>query len=255
MSTERRILLGRVAGAFGVRGELKLLSWTDPRDALFKYQPWILRAGESEREVSGVRGRDTGKLVVASFPGVDTRELAEAMNGTEIWVPRDRLPPPSPGEYYWVDLEGLAVETVEGVPLGTVSHLFNTGANLRVPLVAVILRKAYGLGAQAMAGGGLHEPLLTVGWPTAELGAMGLEGAVRLGLRRELEAIDDPEERERRVREVTGHAHEHAKALNAATIFELDDVVDPVETRRLVAATLAAAPVPGPPSRRPVDTW
>ena len=129
MSTERRILLGRVAGAFGVRGELKLLSWTDPRDALFKYQPWILRAGESERDVSGVRGRDTGKLVVASFPGVDTRELAEAMNGTEIWVPRDRLPPPSPGEYYWVDLEGLAVETVEGQALGTVSHLFETGAN------------------------------------------------------------------------------------------------------------------------------
>lgn len=129
MSSERRILLGRVAGAFGVRGELKLLSWTDPRDALFKYQPWILRAGESEREVSGVRGRDTGKLVVASFPGVDSREQAEAMNGTEIWVPRDRLPPPSPGEYYWVDLEGLAVETVEGQPLGVVSHLFNTGAN------------------------------------------------------------------------------------------------------------------------------
>jgi acetyl-CoA carboxylase carboxyltransferase component len=136
------------------------------------------------------------------------------------------------------------------------SRLFNTGANLRVPLVAAILRKAYGLGAQAMAGGGLHEPLLTVGWPTAELGAMGLEGAVRLGLRRELEAIDDPEERERRVREVTGHAHEHARALNAATIFELDDVIDPAETRGLVASVLDAA---GDPSRgdpdRPVDTW
>jgi acetyl-CoA carboxylase carboxyltransferase component len=136
------------------------------------------------------------------------------------------------------------------------SRLFNTGANLRVPLVAVILRKAYGLGAQAMAGGGLHEPLLTVGWPTAELGAMGLEGAVRLGLRRELEAIADPEEREQRVREVTEHAHEHAKALNAATIFELDDVIDPADTRRLIAATLAAAG-PGAQRRedRPVDTW
>ena len=121
------------------------------------------------------------------------------------------------------------------------SRLFNTGANLTVPLVAVILRKAYGLGAQAMAGGGLHEPLLTVGWPTAELGAMGLEGAVRLGLRRELEAIADPDEREQRVREVTEHAHEHAKALNAATIFELDDVIDPVDSRRLIAATLTAA--------------
>ena len=137
------------------------------------------------------------------------------------------------------------------------SRLFNTGANLRVPLVAVVLRKAYGLGAQAMAGGGFHEPLLTVGWPTAELGAMGLEGAVRLGLKRELDAIADPDERERRVREVTEHAHEHAKALNAATIFELDDVIDPAETRRLVAATFAAAATPEQreADRRPVDTW
>ena len=80
------------------------------------------------------------------------------------------------------------------------SRLFVTGASLRVPLVAVILRKAYGLGAQAMAAGSMHEPLLTVGWPTAELGAMGLEGAVRLGFRRELEAISDEAEREERVR-------------------------------------------------------
>ena len=138
------------------------------------------------------------------------------------------------------------------------SRLFNTGANLRVPLVAVILRKAYGLGAQAMAGGGLHEPLLTVGWPTAELGAMGLEGAVRLGLKRELDAIDDADERERRVQEMTAHAHEHAKGLNAATLFELDDVIDPADTRRLIAATLAAAGQHEPGGRtphRPVDTW
>ncbi len=86
------------------------------------------------------------------------------------------------------------------------SRLFITGANLRVPLVAVVLRKAYGLGAQAMAGGGMHEPLLTVGWPTAELGAMGLEGAVRLGLRRELEAIEDDDEREAQVQEMTARA-------------------------------------------------
>ncbi len=136
------------------------------------------------------------------------------------------------------------------------SRLFNTGANLRVPLVAVILRKAYGLGAQAMAGGGLHEPLLTVGWPTAELGAMGLEGAVRLGLKRELDAIEDAGEREQRVREMTAHAHEHAKGLNAATLFELDDVIDPADTRRLIAATLAAAgDSPPHADRRPVDTW
>ena len=129
MSSGRRILLGRVAGAFGVRGELKVVSWTEPRDALFRYQPWILRAGESEREIEGARGRETAKGIVARLPGVETRDDAEAMTGTEIWVPRERLPEPAPGEYYWVDLEGLAVRTVDGVELGTVSHLFDTGAN------------------------------------------------------------------------------------------------------------------------------
>jgi acetyl-CoA carboxylase carboxyltransferase component len=137
------------------------------------------------------------------------------------------------------------------------SRLFVAGAALRVPLVAVILRKAYGLGAQAMAGGSLHEPLLTIGWPSAELGPMGLEGAVRLGFRRELETIADEAEREERVRELTEVAHDRAKALNAATLFELDDVIDPAETRRTIASTLAAATVAEPPEpgHRFADTW
>ena len=137
------------------------------------------------------------------------------------------------------------------------SRLLVTGAALRVPLVAVILRRGYGLGAQAMVAGSLHEPLLTVAWPGAELGPMGLEGAVRLGLRRELEAIADDAERERRVRELTAAAQENAKALNAATLFELDDVIDPAETRGLVASTLAAAALaePRPGGRGFVDTW
>nr|MBA2522497.1 biotin carboxylase [Solirubrobacterales bacterium] len=141
------------------------------------------------------------------------------------------------------------------------SRLFVTGANLRVPLVALILRKAYGLGAQAMAGGSLHEPLLTIGWPTAELGAMGLEGAVRLGARRELDAIADADEREAKVHEMTAALHDHAKGLNAATLFELDDVIDPADTRRLIAATLAAAApaaereLRGRGDPRPIDTW
>jgi acetyl-CoA carboxylase carboxyltransferase component len=140
------------------------------------------------------------------------------------------------------------------------SRLFVAGAALRVPLVAVILRKAYGLGAQAMAGGSLHEPLLTIGWPSAELGPMGLEGAVRLGFRRELDAIVDQAEREERVRELTEAAHDRAKALNAATVFELDDVIDPAETRRTIASTLAAATAataaePPEPGHRFADTW
>jgi acetyl-CoA carboxylase carboxyltransferase component len=139
------------------------------------------------------------------------------------------------------------------------SRLLVAGAALRVPLVAVILRRAYGLGAQAMMGGSLHEPLLTVAWPGAHLGPMGLEGAVRLGLRKELDAIPDDAEREQRVRDVTALAQENARALNAAALFELDDVIDPAETRGAIAATLAAAAAhdsaDGPAARRYVDTW
>ena len=136
------------------------------------------------------------------------------------------------------------------------SRLLLAGAALRVPLVAVILRRGYGLGAQAMTGGSLHEPLLTIAWPSAHLGPMGLEGAVRLALRKELDAIEDEAEREQRVRELTAAATENAKALNAAALFELDDVVDPAQTRALIAATLAAASAP-PPERghRFVDAW
>jgi acetyl-CoA carboxylase carboxyltransferase component len=137
------------------------------------------------------------------------------------------------------------------------SRLLIGGAALRVPLIAVILRRGYGLGAQAMAGGSLHEPLLTIAWPTAHLGPMGLEGAVKLALRKELEAIEDEEERAQRVRDLTAAAEQNAKALNAATLFELDDVVDPAQTRSLIASTLtAAAASPAPErGRRFVDAW
>src|SRR3954453_8110085 len=104
------------------------------------------------------------------------------------------------------------------------SRMLVAGAALSVPFVAVVLRRGYGLGAQAMVGGSLHEPLLTLAWPGAHLGPMGLEGAVRLGLRKELEAIEDDDEREARVREVTAAAQENARAVNAAQHFELDDV-------------------------------
>lgn len=137
------------------------------------------------------------------------------------------------------------------------SRMLVAGAALRVPLVTVILRRGYGLGAQAMAGGSLHEPLLTVAWPGAHLGPMGLEGAVRLGLRKELEAIADDAEREDVVRRATAAARENADALNAAGFFEIDDVIDPAETRRLIAGTFEAAAARGelPPPRRFVDTW
>lgn len=126
----RRILLGRVLGAFGIRGEAKLESWTQPRAAIFHYQPWIVRDPQGrERELSGVLGRESGRFLMATLPGVTDRDVVEAMRGSEIHVPRSALPPPRPGEYYWVDLEGLRVVTVDGIGLGTVSHVFATGAN------------------------------------------------------------------------------------------------------------------------------
>jgi methylmalonyl-CoA carboxyltransferase 12S subunit len=157
-----------------------------------------------------------------------------------------------------VDTPGMMVGP-EAEATGLVRHasrLLVAGAALRVPLVAVILRRGYGLGAQAMVGGSLHEPLLTLAWPSAHLGPMGLEGAVRLALRKELEQIADEAAREQRVRDLTAAAELNAKALNAAALFELDDVVDPAETRSLIASTLAAAgPVGPPPGHRFVDTW
>ena len=158
-----------------------------------------------------------------------------------------------------IDTPGFMVGP-EAEATGLVRHasrLLIGGAALRVPLIAVILRRGYGLGAQAMAGGSLHEPLLTVAWPMAHLGPMGLEGAVRLALRKELEAIEDEGEREQRVRDLTAQAEDNAKALNAATLFELDDVIDPAETRSLIAATLAAATAGIKPEggRRFVDAW
>ncbi|HJR75002.1 MAG TPA: ribosome maturation factor RimM [Luteimonas sp.] len=128
--TERRVLLGRIVGAFGVRGELKLESFTEPKTAIFRYQPWTLRDAQGrERASQGARGRETPKGVVATLPEVADRDAAEALRGTEVWVARSALPPPKEGEYYWIDLEGLRVVNREGAEFGRVSHLFSTGAN------------------------------------------------------------------------------------------------------------------------------
>jgi acetyl-CoA carboxylase carboxyltransferase component len=120
----------------------------------------------------------------------------------------------------------------------TVRHfarMFLTGANVTVPTGTIIVRKGYGLGAQAMAGGGFKAPLFTVGWPTSEFGAMGLEGAVRLGMRRELEAIDDPQERERVFTDTVAAAYERGRGVSMATYGEIDDVIDPADSRRWIA--------------------
>jgi acetyl-CoA carboxylase carboxyltransferase component len=159
-----------------------------------------------------------------------------------------------------VDTPGMMVgPAVEATALVRhCSRLFVTGANLTVPMVSIVLRKSYGLGAQAMMGGSTKAPLACIAWPTGEFGGMGLEGAVRLGYRHELEAIDVPEEREAAFEAMVARMYEHGKALNAASHFEIDDVIDPADSRRWISAVLGAAPPP--PARtgkkRPnIDTW
>jgi len=138
------------------------------------------------------------------------------------------------------------------------SRLFVTGANITVPLISVVLRKSYGLGAQAMMGGSTKAPHATVAWPTGEFGGMGLEGAVRLGYRKELAAIDDLDERERTFQGMVDRMYQVGKAVNVASHFEIDDVIDPADTRRWISAILEAAP-PTPRregKKRPnIDTW
>lgn len=154
-----------------------------------------------------------------------------------------------------VDTPGIMAgpEAERTAVLRHASRLLVATGRMSVPLIGVVLRRGYGLGAQAMLGGSTHEPLITVAWPSAHMGPMGLEGAVRLAMGKDLESLPEAE-REQRIRELTATYREHVSALNAARVFEIDDVIDPAETRGvIVAAVTAAGPVTG--SGRVVDTW
>jgi acetyl/propionyl-CoA carboxylase alpha subunit len=132
------------------------------------------------------------------------------------------------------------------------------GANLQVPLFFVMIRKSYGLGKLAMTGGSMRVGVFAVAWPTGEFGGMGLEGQVKLGRRRELAAIEDPAERKATYERMVAELYERGKALNAGSLWEVDEVIDPAETRRWMVAGLRSMP-PAPPregKRRPcVDGW
>jgi acetyl-CoA carboxylase carboxyltransferase component len=134
------------------------------------------------------------------------------------------------------------------------SRLFVTGANVSVPMITIVTRKAYGLGAQAMMGGSTKAPLACLSWPTGEFGGMGLEGAVRLGYSKELAAVASDAERDALFTEMVDRMYEHGKALSVATHFEIDDVIDPADSRRWLSTLLAAAP-PARGDRPNIDTW
>lgn len=138
------------------------------------------------------------------------------------------------------------------------SRLFVTGANLTIPHVTIVLRKAYGLGAQAMAGGSFKEPSFAVAWPTGEFGGMGLEGQVKLGFRNELAAIEDPVARLARYNDLVARAYERSRAINYGVSFGVDDVIDPADSRFWIGGLLRSIAPPPPRAhkkRQNVDTW
>ena len=156
-----------------------------------------------------------------------------------------------------VDTPGFMVgpDTEATAQVRHVSRMFVAAAHLRVPLLSVVLRKGYGLGAMAMTGGGFHETLATVAWPTGEFGGMGLEGAVRLGYRKELEAVPEGAEREALFQQLLAQQYENGSALHMAATLEIDAVIDPAHTREWLLAGLEAGQVKALDRPLPIDTW
>jgi len=159
-----------------------------------------------------------------------------------------------------IDCPGIMVgpESEKTALVRHAGRMFVVGANIETPLMSVVIRKAYGLGAQAMAGGSFKIPMFTVTWPTGEFGGMGLEGAVKLGYRKELEAIKDPKKRIAAYEKMVEDSYKRGRAVNMASHFELDDVIDPADTRRWISGALKSLPPKKSreKKKRPnVDTW
>ena len=156
-----------------------------------------------------------------------------------------------------VDTPGFMVgpDTEATAQVRHVSRMFIAAAHLRVPFLSVVLRKGYGLGAMAMTAGGFHAPLSTVAWPTGEFGAMGLEGAVRLGFRRELEAAPEGPERQALFDQLLARQYDNGSAVQMAATLEIDAVIDPADTRHWLLQGLAAGRVAEPGNNLSIDTW
>jgi 16S rRNA processing protein RimM len=129
LSAQQYIVVGEISGVFGIKGWVKVYSFTEPRENILNYSPWVLRKGSELKSVAVLDGGLQGKAVVASLAGITDRDMAASLGGYEIIIDDSLLPEPEPGEYYWRDLIGLKVETEQGVALGVVDYLLETGAN------------------------------------------------------------------------------------------------------------------------------
>lgn len=129
MSEKKLINIGKVSGVFGVKGWIKVFSFTNPRDNILDYSPWLLKKSNETRAVEVIAGALQNKVVVAQLKGIIDRDQAANLMGWDIYITPDQLPETAEGEYYWSDLVGLKAETTQGVQLGTVESLLETGAN------------------------------------------------------------------------------------------------------------------------------
>ncbi len=129
MSKQQHISVGKISGVFGIKGWVKVFSFTDPRENILTYSPWLLKKDDETKTVSVVDGQLQGKTIVAQLAGVNDRNQAETLMGWDIFITQEQLPNAAKDEYYWSDLIGLPVETVDGAQLGRVDSLLETGAN------------------------------------------------------------------------------------------------------------------------------
>lgn len=128
-SAQDMIVLGKISGLYGVRGWCRVFSYTEPRDNILSYSPWYLRKGQDWQMVEVVEGRQQGKGVVVHLKGCDDRDAATLLMGSEVAIKPEQMPRPAENEYYWSDLIGCQVETVDGVALGHIESMMETGAN------------------------------------------------------------------------------------------------------------------------------
>ena len=170
MSAQARklVTVGRVSGAHGVKGWLKIQSFTEPRENLLAYTAWILRRHEREHAAAVEHAQPQGRGVIAKLRGIDDRDAALAWTGAEIAIERSRLPPCGPGEFYWTDLEGLEVRTPEGALLGTVDHLLATGSNDVLVLAGDRQRLVPFINGDVIRSVDLDSRLIVADWPLDE---------------------------------------------------------------------------------------
>jgi 16S rRNA processing protein RimM len=164
LSAQEDINVGKISGVFGIKGWVKVFSFTDPRENILNYSPWLLKKGSETRQVAVTDGSLHGKAVVAQLEGVNDRDLAAGLIGWGIFITHDQLPAATEGEYYWSDLIGLKVETIEGVQLGEVGSLLETGANDVIIVQGERERAIPFLQGQTIINIDLDAGIMTVDW-------------------------------------------------------------------------------------------